>query len=324
LTLALPPLADLLAAHGLAGVAEEQLAHDGYSGAALTRLTRPDGTSFVVKRMSLDRDWVMRSTDDGACREAHIASAELDLGPQIATPTLGAARDGGEYAILMRNISDDLLPPGMIAHDQLGRIIEAIAALHRTKIPGAAIPWCPLGRRMTLLTPAGGRIAQQYGAPVARDILEGWRLFDRHATPAAREVIHALFSDARPLLTALRKLPAAFLHGDLKLDNIGIAQNGCVWLIDWAMTLVAPPAGELGWFLAINSRRIPVSLAEAMEMYAAEARIPATLRPMHDGLTAVCGLLLRGWRKGLDAGEGLPDELRWWCERVEAARPVLG
>jgi hypothetical protein len=323
-TLALPPLADLLAAHGLASVPEQALTHDGYSGAALTRLIRPDGARFVIKRMSLDRDWVMRSTDDGACREAHIAAAGLDLGQAIATPALGAARDGDEYALLMQDISRDLLPAGMITRDQLERIIGAVAALHRTNIPDAAIPWCPLDRRMTLLTPPGGRIAQAYGAPVARDILEGWRLFDRHATPAARGVIHALFSDVRPLLSALAKLPAAFLHGDLKFDNIGIAGDGRVCLIDWAMTLVAPPAGELGWFLAINSGRMPVSLDETIEMYAAEGQIPARLRPMHDGLTAVCGLLLRGWRKGLDASEGEPGELQWWCERVEAAQSMLG
>ena len=45
-------------------------------------------------------------------------------------------------------------------------------------------------------------------------------------------------------------------------------------------------------------------------------------------LTWIVGLLLRGWRKGLDAeagvvlasGVGRGDDLAWWCERaVEAA-----
>ena len=48
-----------------------------------------------------------------------------------------------------------------------------------------------------------------------------------------------------------------------------------MWLIDWAMTLVAPPAVELGWFLAINSRRLPdgVTLDDVMARYAAAAGI---------------------------------------------------
>ena len=96
-----------------------------------------------------------------------------------------------------------------------------------------------------------------------------------------------------------------------------------MWLIDWAMTLVAPPAVELGWFLAINSRRLPVSLDEVMRRYAENAAIPPEHRARHDALTVLCGLLLRGWRKALDAEAGEPDELRWWCDRAEEAAAFL-
>lgn len=323
-----PPLTELLAAQGLSGVDEQPLEHDGYSGALLTRLVRGDGARFVLKRMSLDRDWVMRSTEDTSSRETCVAAAGLDLGTAVATPSVGVACDraanaSDEYAVLMRDISDALLPPGMISHAQVERIIEAMAALHRAPVPRAAIPWCALDRRMLLLTPAGGQVAAAYGAPVARDIGEGWQLFETLATPGARAIIGGLANDVSPLLQALGALRPAFLHGDLKLDNIGIGDGGVVWLIDWAMTLVAPPAGELGWFLAINSRRMPVSLDEAMALYADAAGMPAAERPTHDALTAVCGLLLRGWRKALDAAAGEPEELAWWCERVEAARPFL-
>jgi aminoglycoside phosphotransferase (APT) family kinase protein len=319
----LQPLAELLAAHSLTGAAEEPLVHSGYSGAALSRLTRSDGERFVIKRMSLDRDWVMRSTADDACREACIAAAGVDLGTHVTTPNIGAARDGDGFALLMRDVTADLLPEGMISRKQLEQIITAVAALHHTKVPDDPIPWCALDRRMTLLTPAGGELAASYGAPVARDILDGWRAFDQHATPAARETIHALFADPSPLMRALGRLHAAFLHGDLKLDNVAIDPGGRECLIDRAMKLVAPPAGELGWFLAINSRRIPVSLDDAMDLYASAAGIPLSARPAHDALTVLCGLLLRGWRKGLDAETGEPAELRWWCERAESAATFL-
>ena len=88
-----------------------------------------------------------------------------------------------------------------------------------------------------------------------------------------------------------------------------------MWLIDWAMPLLSSTALELGWFLAINSRRLPVSNDAVLDRYAAAA--PASSdRERHDALTALCGLLLRGWRKALDADEGEPDELRWWCDRA--------
>lgn len=321
----LPPLADLVAKHGLAGAEETSFPHTGFSGAALTRLVREDGASFVIKRMSVDRDWIMRATDDVDCREAAFAAAQVDLGPHVAAPSIGAAIDGDGYAVLMRDITPDLLPQTTISRTQLDRIIGAMAALHRLPVPaGSSMPWCDLSRRLTLLTPAGAAIARSYGAPVAGDLVEGWRLIDEHAPPSVRDLIHALFVDPSPLLRALSALPPALLHGDLKLDNIGIDPGGQVWLIDWAMTLVAPPAVELGWFLAINSRRLPASLDEVMRSYADAARMPVDLRERHAALTVLCGLLLRGWRKALDADGGEPAELAWWCERADAARRSLG
>lgn len=315
-------VASLLDGHGLAGAEETPFTHTGFSGATLTRLMRGDGSLFVLKRMSIERDWIMRATDDVACREAAFADAGAELGDAARTPATGAARDGGGYVLLMRDISAELLPAGAISTTQLDAVIAGMAALHARPAP-ARMPWCDLTRRLTLLTPAGALVAEAYGAPVARDISEGWRLFDAHATKTARTLVRGLFDDPSPLVRALSRMPAAFLHGDLKFDNIGLDGSGRLWLIDWALMLIAPPPVELGWFLAINSRRLPTSLDEAMRRYADAAAIPSHLRARHDGLTVLCGLLLRGWRKALDAAAGDGDELRWWCERVKAAAEVL-
>jgi hypothetical protein len=312
----------LLAEHGLSRATEDPLANAGYSGSALSRIVREDGAAFVMKRMSIERDWIMRATDDVECREAAFASMSVDLGLHVRPPTIGVARDGEGYALLMRDITEVLLPDP-ISEPHLEAIIQRMAEVHSIPPPRPNFPWCDVRRRLLLLTPAGATIADDYGTPVARDLLEGWTLFDRHASPRARAIIRALFDDASPLLGALAELPSALLHGDMKLDNIGLDADGCMWLIDWAMTLVAPPAIELGWFLAINSRRVPASLDEIMRRYAEAANMVPSQRERHDALTAVCGLLLRGWRKALDAEAGEPDELRWWCERVEAAAPLL-
>lgn len=315
--------AALLDAHGLAGIDEVPFAHTGFSGATLARLLRGDGASFVLKRMSIEHDWIMRATDDVACREAAFADARVDLGADVRTPAVGAARDGNGYALLMRDIGNDLFPQGTIAESQVQAIVAGMAALHERPAPPDRLPWCDLTQRLTLLTPDGARIAAAYGAPVARDILEGWRLFDEHATAGARRVVRALIADPAPLVQALQRMPVAFLHGDLKFDNIGLDDGGRMWLIDWAMTLVAPPAVELGWFLAINSRRLPVPLDGLMLQYADAAGMTTDLRARHDALTVLCGVLLRGWRKALDAAAGEPAELRWWCERAEGASWVL-
>jgi len=174
------------------------------------------------------------------------------------------------------------------------------------------------------LTPKGAEIAKGMGAErIADDILMGWQAFARLAPPGAVRLIRELRSDFSPMTRALRKLPTKLLHGDLKLDNIGIEPSGRIWLIDWAMSLTAPAAIELGWFMAVNSQRLATSLDEILAIYAREANLSPLVRDRHDALAALCGLLLRGWRKALDARDGKPEELAWWCDRIRHAECFL-
>ena len=312
----------LLHAHGVDSAAEVSFTHTGYSGATLTRLSHGDA-KFVLKRMAIDRDWIMRATSDEWCREVELAAAAPDLGSRIRTPAVGAARDGDGFALLMHDITPNLIATGMISRSELETIIERMAELHRIPVPTKSVRWCDVNRRLTLLTPQTASIAAGYDAPVADDIVGGWKLFAPLAPPEVARLIDRLQRDVSVLLRALERMPAAFLHGDLKLDNIGLAPDGRMWLIDWALTLYAPPALELGWFLAINSRRLPVTLDEAMSMYAEPAGMPPALQADHDRLTVLCGLLLRGWRKALDAHEGDPGELQWWFAKAEDAATML-
>jgi hypothetical protein len=315
-----PDEASLLAAHGLAGAVESPFEHSGFSGATLSRLTRDDGTTVILKRTSMSRDWIMRATDDAECREYAIDDGALP--PGVRSPLAGYSREDDGCTMLMHDISAQLLPQGPIDEERLDIVMRGMAALHTTAPPND-VPWCDMRARLLLLSPTGAQIAASYGAPVANDLIEGWRLFARLATPGSIRLIEALHADPSPLLSALERIPTKFLHGDLKFDNIGIDGEGRLWLIDWAMTMQAPAAVELGWFLAINSRRLPCSLDDAMALYARHAGLAGNVREMHEGLSVICGLVLRGWRKALDADAGEPAELTWWCERTEAAERFL-
>lgn len=308
--------------HGLHAEDETSFAHAGFSGARLSRIVRrADGMTFVLKRLRYADDWIMEATADTVHREPRASAVVPTQGP-ISTPTLSVARTDDGAAILMRDITSVLLPQATVRPPDVRRIIASVADLHRTP-PPVGVPWCDTRRRLLLLTPAGARIAAAHGAPVAADLDRGWRLFSRYATRDASDIVVRLMRDVAPLLRALDTLPQAFLHGDLKFDNIGLSADGGLLLIDWAMTLVAAPAVELGWFLAINSTRMDLTLDDALDAYAGAAALPRDIRRRHDALAAVCGLLLRGWRKALDADAGRPAELAWWCERVEAARGLL-
>lgn len=332
----------LLDEHELTGIPEEQFQHDGWSGARLTRLTRADGERFILKRDSLAIDWIARATDDRELREARLVLARPELPAPVRLPHLGVARDdpgdrdgGGDrdgVAILMPDLTGILIPwekPIRVA--DLERVLDALAALHRDPWPAQlspAFPWCDLERRLLLLTRRSAAAYESEGNPVGERFRLGWEAFDRHASPPARSLIAGFTADLAPLIKALDRLPAAGLHGDLKLGNAGLAPDGAVDLIDWQMTLVAPIAVELGWFLVANVAGLPLPPDEILERYRRIAGLPSdSAWEAQQDLAIVVGLLLRGWRKGLDAEGGLtfPDgrtaseDLGWWSASAVAA-----
>lgn len=338
-------LADLLAEHGLAGIAEAPFPNDGWSGATLTSL-QAGGRRFILKRTSWSADWIARSTRDHALREAVLAATPIAYRRPLTTAHLGAAADGTAAAILMPDLSDSLLHwdasgsrAEAIRDEDLDRVLAAMAAVHahpwdpETTIPGLEWPWCPIRERVQLLTRQSAERYRAGGVWVGERFLAGWDAFDRLAPAGARALIGDLSAEPAPLLDALARLPATGLHGDLKLANVALHRDGTASMIDWQMITRAPVAVELGWFLVANVGQLPDPPDRTMERYRAAlaaggaATVEGDWAAQRD-LALIIGLLLRGWRKGLDAeaaltlpgGTGAAEDLAWWCrEAVEAA-----
>ena len=339
----LESLPDLLARVGLGGVTEEPFPNDGWSGASLTLLRRDDEATFVLKRDSLDRDWIARATRDGPLlREAWFAARGPALPEPLAAPYLGAARDGVDQTILMPDLSGVLFDwDAPVTGEAVEVVLAAIGELHaayaseaaRRRLAGG--PWCPLAERLTLISRASLERPGPARDAVASRILPGWDAFDRLTPRAVRDVVDGLGRDPAPLLAAFDALPATLLHGDLKLANAGIGADGAVPLVDWQMTLVAPVAVELGWLLVSNTAALPFHPSDVLARYYAttsEAGTRAGTDPIGDWTRQVdaavlVGLVLRGWRKGYDAEAGLilasgmtaAEDLAWWCEAAEHA-----
>jgi hypothetical protein len=356
-------LLDLLTEFGLELLPEHDFPNDGWSGATFTSLLDSVGRRFILKRTSLDQDWIARATSDAELREAWVAtrsSGALAWLPQVVVPYLGAAADGSGVAILAPDLSTELIAwerPGhdpAIDRDTLMRVVEAMARLHAVpwsrmleataeRDDDAAPPWCPLDERLTLLAPvAAARYAAERN-PVGERFLAGWEAFDRLAPVDARDLIARLSSDVGPLTAALGGLPSVGLHGDLKLANVALLPDDRVGFIDWQMTLRAPIAVELGWFLVSNSGSLPDRPEAVLDAYRGaldwdSGRWGFDLErndfeglagdwALQRDLTWIVGLLLRGWRKGLDADGGvdLPsgisaaDDLAWWCRHAAEA-----
>jgi len=334
----LPNLDALLREHHLDGVDEEPLRHDGWSGASIARLTRADGARFVIKRDSLDRDWIARVTNDvPELREALLIRAAPRLPAPVTLPHVAVARDGHDIALLMPDLTGTLLPwEAPVDAATADRVLAALAALHaqpwHEQLP-PQFPWTDLRTRVLLLMRASASRYEAAGLPVGERFRLGWDAFDRHAPREAQALIDRLTADPQPLMAALARLPVAGLHGDLKLGNAGIAPDGAVCLIDWQMTLVAPVAVELGWFLVCNVAGLPFDPDVTLARYRSLAAIDdGTEWAAQRDLAILVGLLLRGWRKGHDADVGLTlpngwtaaDDLAWWAEAaIEAAERRL-
>lgn len=354
--------------------------NDGWSGSSLTAIDQ--GTErFILKRTSPTRDWIVRATRDVALREGVLAGGQVRLVEPLVAPYLGVASDGDGVAILMPDLSAELIawdrPNGeqAVRESTLDRVLDAVARLHampwadyRAANPDWDWPWCPLPERLALLTRSSAERYRAEGLAVATPFLDGWDTFDRRAPEAARDLVARLDADPSPLLAALGRLPRTGLHGDMKLANVALLGDGRIALIDWQMMALAPIALELGWLIVSNSASLPIEPDEVMHRYcraaerAAEqalplgrAWLPASPKPIGPemerisapevrlpprgleatigdwdaqlDLTWIVGLVLRGWRKGLDAEAGAvlasgvtaADDLAWWCARAVTA-----
>ncbi len=368
------PLDDLLAEHDLAGLPEREFPTDGWSGARFTFIERPGDRPerFVIKRTSPAIDWIAAATNDDTIREARLAGTDRGRGdPTLARtlPYLGAAFDDDQAAILMPDLSTELLAWERPAHESAGqvdiavvdRVLDRLAELHVAPwsfiVDPAAyassdpplFPWCPLAERLTLTARPTCRRHVERGIPAGVDsagrLLAGWDAFERRASPAARELVANLGDDPRPLVDALGRLPSVGLHGDLKLANVAIGPDDeQIRFIDWQMTIRAPIAVELGWFLVANSASLPDVPDRLLERYQTSlawfagrtgygdqprdrAHVVGDWEVQVD-LARIVGLLLRGWRKGLDAEaaatlgsgvSGTDDLAEWSTLAVEAA-----
>jgi hypothetical protein len=341
------PLADLLAEYDLDGLPEFPFQTDGWSGARFSAIDR--GTDqFVLKRTSRALDWIAAATLDTSIREACLAVSTAGGAVPGPWAALGAAADGDTAVIIMPDLSIELMEwdqpgrTGALPVGDLDRVLRALADLHAASWPqavegvGRGFPWCPLPERLLLTSRPMCAQHVASGIPAgmtsAERLLAGWDAFDRLAPRPARDLVAELSGDVTPLVRELTRLPSVGLHGDLKLANAAVGPGSRVRFIDWSMTIVAPVAVELGWFLVSNSGSLPEPPERVLQRYrdAAPADVVSDWEAQVD-LAMIVGLLLRGFRKGLDTEAGVTlasrvsaaDDLAWWCERAVAASARL-
>jgi Ser/Thr protein kinase RdoA (MazF antagonist) len=287
---------------------------------------------LVLKRTRLADDLVAAGTGDALGREAALLAEPAlgDVWAAFACPYRAWATADGEIALLMDDLSPDLVPDdGPLTAAQEDALLEALARLHARYWESDALrlPWLtPPLAPVDLLSPATAarRLAEGPSA-LYEWVRAGWSTLRARAP----EPVVALLRDPeRAIGRAWAGLPRTLLHGDVRLVNVAFP-NGRAALFDWQFVGPGAATCDLGCYLIGN----PGRRARAPEAVIARYRgfLEADLgRAVPDDLWARlldAGLLYNAarllWDRALDLADGAPGaaaEWRWWIDQL--ARPA--
>ncbi len=249
-----------LAGQSISSVRCAPFEHDGQSGSELLSVETNDerGPRYVLKRASLECDWIMRASDDHRCRSVRLWQYGLldRLGSQIDHGIVACARDGSGWGILMRDMRGELLPEDRpLSAVENERILDAMAAQHAAfwEAPELAAPslgLCSLPRFFRPLMPATAYKELDHPGWAIRMIVEGWELLPTLVEPDVVDILACLMADPQPLCDALLRYPRTLVHGDWRHANLGISETGQkqVIVLDWQSSTFAPPVLDVAWY----------------------------------------------------------------------------
>ena len=310
---------------------------DGRSTAAFERVWI-DGVAHIVKYVHVDDDFIMRVSGDLSCRTVRAwAAGLLDAAPTLVDHAIvgaagGYGRNGSGAALLMRDVSAELLAPGdfPIPDGQYGAFLDHLAGFCAASWgwrddPATGLDLLPYEDRWAFFGHAAidGERALGWPERVPRLAAEGWERFAERAPAGLARLVDDLRHDPAPLAVALRETPSCLLHGDVKGSNTGVAADGRTVLIDWAYVGEGPACHELAWHLALDRSRLPMSKeAAAAAFRAALERHGVDTAPWWNrqlGLCLLGAVVQFGWEKAY----GDDDELAWWCDAASAGAGLL-
>ena len=300
------------------------------SGARFERVVLR-GEPHVLKHVDRADDWIMRQTGDLGCVPVTVwESGVLDLLPDcVDHTTVGAARERGSGAVLMRDVGASLLYDDgtRITEEQHLRFLDHLAACH-----AATLGWrdvvglVPLGNRYSFFGPdaLACEAARPSPHPVPMAARDGWAQLPEVA-PQLHDVLAPLRAEPWVVLDALAASPHAFLHGDWKLTNLGTDASGRTVLVDWSVSGEGPPLTEVLHYATLNAPRLPSGHGHDDVLAAYRAALEArgvSTAPWWDAQLAGCtlGVMLQlGWARAHDTSEVIAA----WTARVDRSLRVL-
>ena len=308
-------------------VTAEPLGSEGASGNKVERVTLDDGTHLVRKRVSPEWDWISRATgDDGRALVMWEQGVFERIPPTVDHATIGVEPEDNGWSVFMRDVSDAMVGPQQILdRAAVQRILAALADVHLAFWGDSISGLCGLEDRYHLLSPRTARAETERGHPAGELISRCW---DAFADLVPDEIGRAILTLAeRPELLAeqLGQCEQTLVHGDLRLANLGVSNEGVV-LIDWGeRTGFAPAAVELASFLMFDAPRLVVApddiITDFRVLYGDRFDERALQLALIGGMVQlgpnpVLDLVLHGRE---EARASAIAQLSWWTRKVSVA-----
>jgi hypothetical protein len=305
-----------------------------YSGATFEQAILDDGHRVILKHLPPDGDWLTRATDGiGRARLLWESGVLHRVGETVEHAVLDVLREGDHDVVVMEDVSDVLLPPdGRITASELDRLLAGLARLHAAFEGGPPDGLCSPGARNSIFVPAFHRDDTQPNGMRVRDhVLAGWEVFAEKWPREIVDAILALHDDPGLLDQAFANAaPWTLLHGDAKLDNLGLRGDRLV-AIDWGeLTGTGPAEMDVVWLSALGTGvlpgaptwRIDAMPDEIFAAYAAHAARPLDRRALD--LACLGMVAMSGWHLCMGMGEdwalARTAQLEaWWLIRAGEA-----
>jgi hypothetical protein len=305
---------------------------EAFSGATLELVELRDGRRVVLKHLPAEGDWLTRATDGvGRVRWLWESGLLARIRPVVDHTILDVRDADGHDVVIMRDARHDLLPPRVTVSRAVVRgLLTGLAAVHEASVHESDDSLCALGARYSMFAPDRHLDDPGPGAhPLGARIGRGWELFAEHVDGDVVAAVFAIHRDPEPLARRLAGFPATLLHGDAKLENLGLS-DGSLVAIDWGdLTGHGPREVDVGWLALKGAARIGCSPDEVFAGY--EEAGGHALDPDAVDLVCVGSLAQMGFRFALGALASGPDppevaahQLKWWTARAAAALDRIG
>jgi hypothetical protein len=300
---------------------------EAYSGARLEQAVLPDGSPVVVKFLPREGDWLTRATNGtGRLRRLWSSSLLRDVEPFVDHTILDMDVIEGQDVVVMRDARTELLPARRpVSLPTSAGLLAGVSAMHDNVRPENEHGLCSIAARYAMFAPSFHATDSGPGRhPLADRIPLGWELFAAHVDHDVTDAVFAVHAHPDPLGRRLEQLPHTLLHGDAKLENLGLNADRIV-AIDWGdLTGIGPREIDVAWYALKGAARIGCVPGDLFTQY--EEVSGARLDP--DALDLVCigSLAQMGFRLALgafDTGPEPPDvaaaHLHWWVKRARSA-----